>query len=220
MAQGIVVDLVPAVADKRRDEQQQGAAGLMKVGDEALHNVPAVSGYDDDAGSRDEAVYPATVEVVDESEQGLAGGNVGCAVVGLPLFDDELLGRGVGVLYEGAAHVVEAFECAHRGGAYGDDAPCGRGQRKEGLARYRYVLGVHGVAGNGVALHRLEGAGSHMQGEFQAGNVSLLQGGEDFGGEVQTGRGGSHRAFDARIDCLVGYLVALFALPVEIGRNG
>lgn len=220
MCKGIVVDFVPTVADECRDEQQQGAARLVEVGDEPLHDVPTVARHDDDAGRRDETVEAVAVEIVDEGEECVTGRNVGRAVVRLPLFDDEPFGCGIGVLYQRAPHVIEAFECAHRGGAYGDDPSRCRGQCDQGLAGYRDILGVHRMAGNRVALHRFEGTGAHMQGEFEAGNAFHLQCGEDFGGEVQAGRGGGHGAFDARIDRLVGYFVALFAFPVEVGRNG
>ena len=68
MRQCIVIDLVPAVSDESRHEQQQRAARLVEVGDKPLHDVPTLTRYDDNAGCRHETVETPTVEIVDESE--------------------------------------------------------------------------------------------------------------------------------------------------------
>ena len=47
MREGVVIDFVPAVADKGADQQQQGALRLVEVGYHAAHDVILVSRSDD-----------------------------------------------------------------------------------------------------------------------------------------------------------------------------
>ena len=95
-----------------------------------------------------------------------------------------------------------------------------RQQSFHGLALYGYVLGVHVVSANLFAFHRSERAGSHVQGYFLADDALCVQFLQYLLCKVQSGSGGSHAAFNFAVHRLVGFLVALFRLPVQIGRNG
>ena len=88
-----------------------------------------------------------------------------------------------------------------------------------GLARHGYDLGVHGVLVRIFNLDGLERAGAYVQRQFGRAYAARTQVIEHFLGEVQPRCRSGHRPFDARIDGLVGGLVALLALAVEVGRD-
>ena len=73
---------------------------------------------------------------------------------------------------------------------------------------------------DGVALHRLERAGTHVQRQFLTLDTMGIESFQDTVGEVQSGSRSSHTALDLRIHRLVGGLVALLRLTVQIGRDG
>ena len=68
--------------------------------------------------------------------------------------------------------------------------------------------------------HGLKRAQADVQGEFGDLDATLLKAGEDFRGEVQSGRGGGDRAAFARIDGLVALVVGGAVGAVDVGRQG
>ena len=73
---------------------------------------------------------------------------------------------------------------------------------------------------DGIALHRLEGSGTHVQRQLLTLDTMGIESLQDTVGEVQSGSRSSHTALDLRIHRLVGGLVALLRLTVQIGRDG
>ena len=73
---------------------------------------------------------------------------------------------------------------------------------------------MHFVVGDVFGFHRQESACADMQGQ-----EGVWNSGKNLGREVQSGRGSRHRAWSVRIDSLVAFVVELFGLPLEIGRQ-
>ena len=115
------------------------------------------------------------------------------------------------------AHPVEALQGAHAGGAHGDGLAVVAQQLVDGLAAHADILGVHLVVCYLLALHGLERACTHMEGELLAVDALVVDGGKHLGGEMQAGGGGGDAALDLRVDGLVGALVAFLGLAVQVG---
>src|ERR1700733_10558541 len=71
-----------------------------------------------------------------------------------------------------------------------------------------------------VRPHRLEGAGTHMQGDERMAYSARLERGKSVGVEMQPRRGRSHGAEDARIHGLIALAIVAFRLPRDVGRQG
>ena len=93
-------------------------------------------------------------------------------------------------------------------------------QSFQGMTPDSHILRVHLMLSDGVALHRLEGSGTHVQRQFLTLDTMGIESFQDTVGEVQSGSRSSHTALDLRIHRLVGGLVALLRLTVQIGRDG
>ena len=221
VAQGIVVDRFPVAFHEGRDQQQQGAFGLMEIGDDAFHQLEGVARRDDDLRGGHQLVGLVAVQVVEYVLQGLVGGQaVVGRLVGHPLFHDQLFRGGLGMSRQKHAYVIEALQRAHRGGAYGHDVPQATLQPLDALAAHGDELGVHLVPLDGLALDGLKGSGAHMQGHLLAAYAFRVDSGQHLRGEVQSGGRRRYRTFDFRVDRLVGLQVALLRLAVQIGGDG
>ena len=132
----------------------------------------------------------------------------------------QLFFRSVRVLQQGDADVIEAFERAHRCGAYGYGLPLVGYQLFYRAARYGDVLCVHLVPFDFFALHGAEGAGTYVQRQFFQVNAFCAECVEHAGREVQSGCRGSYGAFYLGVNRLIGLLVAFLCLAVQVGRDG
>ena len=70
-----------------------------------------------------------------------------------------------------------------------------------------------------LALHGLEGARPHMQGDKLAGDAARIELGEDLLRKMQASRRCRHRTLLAGIDGLVAVFVGSLGLPVEVRRQ-
>ena len=118
------------------------------------------------------------------------------------------------------AHVVEAFEGAHAGGAYGDGFTPVSNELLDGLTAHGNVLRVHVVPTYLLALDGLEGACTHMKGQFLTVNACLIKGVKHPFCEMKPCGGSGYRTFNLGIDGLIGRLVALLSLTIQIRGNG
>ena len=80
------------------------------------------------------------------------------------------------------------------------------------------VFRVHLVPGYFFAFHRFERARPDVERHFLAVDAVGIQIGQHAFGEMESGRGGSHAAFDFRVHRLVGRLVAFLCLAVQVVR--
>ena len=138
------------------------------------------------------------VEIVEQVLQGLDGRDGALPhstgfVVGLPLVHMQLLFGEFGIAAELAAHVVEALEGAHAGGAHGNGTGLMGKQLGNGLAAHADVFGVHLVTLYLLALDGLERAGAHMERDLLAVDAAAVDGLQHLGGEMQSGRWCGHR---------------------------
>ena len=217
----VVVDPPPVAFHEGGDQEQQRAPRLVEVGDDPFHQLELVARGDDDPRRRHQAVGAPAVEVIQDVPQRLGHGQ---AVVGLvirhPLPHDQFLARGIRIILDEHADVVEALERADRGGADGDDLAQVGPQPFDRRAADGDEFRVHLVAGDRLALHRLEGAGAHVQRHLLAADAVGVDVGQHLGREVQPGGRGGDRSLDLGIDGLVGAQVAFLRLPVQVGRDG
>ena len=84
-------------------------------------------------------------------------------LVWVPLVDVQILLIGIRVLDEMHAHIVEALDGAHAGGAHGDDLALVMDELLQAAAMYHDILRMHLVTLYLQALHWLEGACAHME---------------------------------------------------------
>ena len=87
-------------------------------------------------------------------------------------------------------------------------------------AMHADVFRVHLVPGYFFAFHRFERARPDVERHLLAVDAVGIQIGQHAFGEMESGRGGSHAAFDFRVHRLVGRLVAFLCLAVQVGRDG
>ena len=123
MVEGVAIDVTPAIAtDKGRDEEQEGGLRLVEISDHAAYDVVAVAGGDDDLGGGVEGTEVVAVQPVEDGAERGEDIDVRRACggfIGLPLlhFQVGLGGRGVGEDFP--SYIVQGFEGADAGGAYG-----------------------------------------------------------------------------------------------------
>ena len=79
---------------------------------------------------------------------------------------------------------------------------------------------MHLVPLNLLALHGLEGSGTHVQRQFLQVHSLRTQGVEHTGREMQAGGGCGHGPLYLGVNGLVGRLVALLRFAVQVGRDG
>ena len=48
MGEGVVIDRVPIAADKSTDQQQEGRLRLVEIGDQLIHHMERIAGFDHD----------------------------------------------------------------------------------------------------------------------------------------------------------------------------
>ena len=121
------------------------------------------------------------VEIVEQVLQGHHGRDGALPhstglVVGLPLVHMQLLFGEFGIAAELAAHVVEALEGAHAGGAHGNGTGLMGQQLGNGVAAHADVFGVHLVALYLLALDRLERSGTHVERDLLAVDAAAVDG--------------------------------------------
>ena len=220
MSQGVVVYLAPVAMHEGADQQQQRRLGLMEVGDEHLDYLIVVARGDDNL--RRGVEYGLTVTVVPRQHvlQRLLGRDGGCALIGFPLTDMQVVSRQRGVVFQLQSHVVEAFEGTYAGGSDGDGLTVVGQQTLDGLTAHGNILRMHGVLADGLALDRTEGARTDMQRNFLPLDTTGIDGLQYSRREMQSGGRCCHAALDFRIDRLIGGLVALLCLAVQVRRNG
>ena len=132
----------------------------------------------------------------------------------------QLLFRQVGTVHHLQTHIIEALQRANAGGTYGNGLSVVSQQTFQGMALDSHIFRVHLMLSDGVALHRLEGSGTHVQRQLLTFYAMGIEGLQDTVGEVQSGSRGCHTALDLRIHRLVGGLVTLLRLTVQIRRDG
>ena len=116
--------------------------------------------------------------------------------------------------------VVETFKRAYTGGTHGNGLGIMGKQPFDGAAAHTDVLAVHLVSLYAFALDRLEGTCSDVKRHLLALYATLVDGMKHIVGEVKACRGSCNAALDARVNGLVGGLVALLRLAIKIGRYG
>ncbi|MCY1504708.1 hypothetical protein D9M68_388890 [compost metagenome] len=122
----------------------------------------------------------------------------------------------------GLAAFCPRLERAHGGRAHGNHAPAaclafGNGALR-GLGHF-VALGVHRVLGDVLGLHRLEGAGAHVQRDVGALHAARFEFGQQALVEMQRGRGRGHGAGHAREHGLVAALVVGRVGVRDVGRQ-
>ncbi len=91
MSEGIIVDVLPVAFDEGGDQQEQGAFGLVEVGDDVPDDLALFARCDDDLGGGDLRIRLMFIQIIEDLLQRL-----GCRqpVVVLfvrhPLFDDHI----------------------------------------------------------------------------------------------------------------------------------
>ena len=111
---------------------------------------------------------------------------------------------------------------AHGGGADGHHAAAARLAVGDGLLRglgHFVALGVHRVLGDVLGLHRLEGAGAHVQRDAGALHAARVERGQQGLVEMQGGGRRGHRARHAREHGLVALLVVGRVGVRDVGRQ-
>ena len=73
VAQGVIVDSAPIATDKSADEQQECGLRLVEIGDELIHDMERVSGFDHDLCRGMERILPRRIKVVEDGLQGFFG---------------------------------------------------------------------------------------------------------------------------------------------------
>lgn len=76
---------------------------------------------------------------------------------------------------------------------------------------------MHGMVAYILRFHRLESAGSDVESKFSHLDIMGIKVVKHFGREMQSGSGGSHRAFGIGIHGLVVVVVTLFRFAFQIG---
>ena len=141
-------------------------------------------------------------------------------LIGFPLGDVELVFVEVGVSHHLEAHVVKTLQRPHTGSTDSNTLAAMIEKLGDGLAAHTDIFGVHLVALHLLTLDGLEGASTHMEGEFLTLDTVGVKIGQHLRREVKSGRRSRHATLDLRVDGLVSGLVALLRFTVKIGRNG
>ena len=144
----------------------------------------------------------------------------GRVCIRLPLPHVQLFLGDVGVAQNLQAYVVDPLESEDRRGANGEGFAAMLDELLDGLPTYHDVFAMHLVVADVLALHGLERAGTHGEGQFLAVDARGVEVGEHSLGEVQSGRRGCHRTLYLGIEGLVGAIVALLRLTVQVGWDG
>ena len=193
----------------------------MEIRNHPPHDVEVVARGDDDLRRANQRLQPMPVQIIQNVLQRVVGGEpVVLRVVGIPLFHHQLVARGVLVVREDDAHIVQALQRADGGRPDGDDVPQLLLDVRYRTPFHRDIFRVHLVPLDGLALHGLEGPRPDVERYLLAPDAAPVDVGQDFGREVQARRGCGDRPFYLRIDCLVGRQVALLGLAVQVGRDG
>ena len=220
VVEGVAVAFFPGIAYECGDQQEQGAFGLVEIGDEAVDDVVSVAGCYHQLGVAVQMVGVVPLHPVKYVAVGFGGGDVEAfEAVGVPLV--YVHGVETGVLAKLHSEPIDRLDGAHGGGADGDDGMADMGKDVlDVLPRDFDLLDVHFVFADGVGVDGFEGAGTDMEGDEVGGNAAGFEAVEHFGGEVKSGSGCGHRALVQSIDGLVAFVVATFGFAVEVGRQG
>ena len=219
VVEGEAVALVPALADQGGDQQQQGALGLVEVGDQPGDDAHLIRRCDHEGCGGLEARQAVEVEVVHDVLQGLGGREGLVRLVGEPLLHVERAQCGA-LFLEHHPDPIEALEGARAGGADGHDGLavlCD--EVGDERAAHDDGLGVHGMLADGVGGHGAEGAGPDVQRHLVEAEATLAQGGDEGLGEVEPRRGGGHGAVEAGEDGLVTVAVGRLGVAVQVRRQ-
>ena len=224
VVQGVVVDAMPIAPHEGRYQQQQGAARLVEVGDDAAHDVKIVTGGYDDARRSMEHRQGVGVHIIQQRLQCLRRtglhARLGRQLIGHPLRHMQFVGRQVGAAQHLHAYIIQALERADRSSAHRRAMTAVRQEAFQTAPLHGHPLGVHRVAANFLALHRLECSRAHMEGDFVALDTAFVELPQHFGREMQAGGGSGHRPLDLGVDGLVSLQVLLLGGAVQVGRDG
>ena len=97
MAERVIVYRPPFASNKGADKKQQGALGLVEIGDEHVHNVIFVAWSNNDLRAAMERVQLVAVEPCEQMLKGFNSCERGLSFVGCPLADVKLLLAGIRV---------------------------------------------------------------------------------------------------------------------------
>src|SRR6266851_2026068 len=78
-------------------------------------------------------------------------------------------------------------------------------------------LGMQFVFFDTLCSYRLKGSQAHMQRDLGGIDAALPEAGKNFGGEMEAGRGSRHGTALLRVDRLIAFAVAAFAVKSSIG---
>jgi len=131
---------------------------LVEVGHYLLDNLVFVTRCNDDLRAGVQGVHLVAVQVVEYVLQGLHGGEVHLVLIRHPLLHVQLLLVGVGLLCQQYADVIQAFEGAYRGSAYGYRLASVGKELFDGTSVHGNVFSMHLVTFYLFALHGLEGS--------------------------------------------------------------
>ena len=220
MVEGVAVAFFPGIAYECGDQQEQGAFGLVEIGDEAVDDVVSVAGCYHQLGVAVQMVGVVPLHPVKHVAVSFGGGDVEAfEAVGVPLVD--VHGVEARVLAKLHSEPIDRLDGAHGGGADGDDGMADMGKDVlDVLPRDFDLLDVHFVFADGVGVDGFEGAGTDMEGDEVGGNAAGFEAVEHFGREVEAGGGCGHGALVQSIDGLVAFIVAGLGFAVEVGRQG
>ena len=69
MTKGIVINRVPIAADKRAHQQQQSRLRLVEIGDQLIHDMECITGFDHDLRLGMERLLTRLIQIIKESLQ-------------------------------------------------------------------------------------------------------------------------------------------------------
>lgn len=115
-----LIGFFPSVADQGGHQEQQGAFGLVEVGDQPSDDSHLVGGSDHQGGGGFYPLQLVLVEVGEDVLKGLAGGELWVGLVGIPLLHVEVA-QCHPLFFEHHANPIQAFEGACAGGADGNN---------------------------------------------------------------------------------------------------
>ena len=145
--------------------------------------------------------------------------NRAICIIWFPLTNMKLIFWQVGLIHHLKSHVIEAFKSTYTGGTNGNSWRIMSNQFSDGIAPYTDVLSMHLMSFYLFTLYRFEGTSTYMQGKFFTLYSMGINISQHFWGEMKACCRSCHRAFDFRIDSLVGRFITFLTLTIKIWRN-
>ncbi len=164
MGESVVVDPVPIALHEGADKQEQGALGLMEVGNHPFDNMVSVAGGDDNLSGGMQDTYLLSIHILKEGLQGLDCRKWVGSFVRYPLRYVEVFC--IGIVRHHLAQIIETLQCSDARGAYGDGSSLMLQEFLYGSSSYGDMFRVHVVVAYLLALYGLECSGAYVQGHL------------------------------------------------------